>query len=91
MADPHHPHHATDDADADANAYLRGSMEINEQAATWTLVMNLLKWGSLLIAATLLMLVLWFQKDGSFITGAMAAGVLLVGGFFFLKGGAKAH
>lgn len=89
MADPHHPHHATDDADADA--YLRGSMEINEQTATWALVMNLLKWGSLLIAATLLMLVLWFQKDGSFITGAMAAGVLLVGGFFFLKGGAKAH
>ena len=91
MADPHHPHHATDDADADANAYLRGSMEINEQTATWALVMNLLKWGSLLIAATLLMLVLWFQKDGSFIAGAMAAGVLLVGGFLFLKGGAQAH
>lgn len=91
MADPHHPHHATDDADADANAYLRGSMEINEQTATWALVMNLLKWGSLVISAVLLMLVLWFQKDGSFITGAMAAGVLLVGGFFFLKGGAKAH
>lgn len=91
MADPHHPHHATDNADADANAYLRGSMEINEQTATWALVMNLLKWGSLLIAATLLMLVLWFQKDGSFIVGAMAAAVLLVGGFFFLKGGAKAH
>lgn len=91
MVDPHHPHHATDEADADANAYLRGSMEINEQAATWTLVMNLMKWGSLVIASILLMLVLWFQPEGSFVMGAMAAGVLLVGGFFFLRGGAKAH
>ncbi|PZO35816.1 MAG: aa3-type cytochrome c oxidase subunit IV [Alphaproteobacteria bacterium] len=91
MADPHHPHHATDEADADANAYLRGSMEINEQTATWTLVMNLMKWGSLLISAALLMLVLWFQKDGSFITGALAGGALLVVGILFLRSGAKSH
>ncbi len=91
MVDPHHPHHATDEADADANAYLRGSMEINEQAATWALVMNLLKWGSLAIAVVLLLLVLWFQPGGSLITGLIAAGALAVGGFLFLKGGAKAH
>lgn len=91
MADPHHPHHASDEADADANAYLRGSMEINEQTATWALVMNLLKWGSLLIAAALLMLVLWFQKDGSFITGALAGGAMLVVGILFLRSGAKSH
>ena len=91
MVDPHHPHHATDEADADANAYLRGSMEINEQAATWALVMNLLKWGALAISTVLLLLVLWFQPGGSFIMGVIAAGVLAVGGFLFLKGGAKAH
>ncbi|MBB5745941.1 aa3-type cytochrome c oxidase subunit IV [Brevundimonas variabilis] len=91
MVDPHHPHHASDNADADANAYLRGSMEINEQAATWALVMNLMKWGALVISSVLLMLVLWFQPGGSFITGAIAAGVLLVGGVLFLRSGAKAH
>lgn len=91
MAEPHHPHHATDEADADANAYLRGSMEINEQTATWALVMNLLKWGSLAIAVILVLLVLWFQPGGSLVTGVIAAGVLAVAGFFFLKGGAKAH
>lgn len=89
MADPHHPHHATDEADADAEAYLRGTQEIHEQAATWTLVMNLLKWGSLSIAATLLFLTLWFQPGGSLFMGLVAAGVLSAAGWFFLKGGAN--
>lgn len=91
MADPHHPHHATDEADADAEAYLRGTQAIHEQAATWTLVMNLLKWGSLAIAVALLFLTLWFQPGGNVFTGLIAAGVLAVAGFFFLKGGAKPH
>lgn len=91
MVDPHHPHNATDDADADADAYLRGTMEINEQAATWAMVMNLLKWGALVLASVLLLLVLWFQPGGSFIMGVMAAGALAVGGFLFLRGGKRAH
>ncbi len=91
MVDPHHPNHATDDADADADAYLHGTMEINEQQATWALVMNLLKWGSLAIAATLLFLTLWFQPGGSFFIGLVAAVVLSAAGFFFLKGGSKPH
>ena len=44
-----------------------------------------------MIASILLLLVLWVLPEGSFIMGAMAAGVMLVGGFLFLKGGAKAH
>jgi hypothetical protein len=77
MADPHHAE-AHDD-------YVRGSQEISEQEGTFSLFMGLTKWGSLLIAVTLLMLVLWFQPGGSFIAGAIAAFVLLVVGIFALR------
>ena len=79
MADPHH-------ADAHDN-YVRGSQEISEQASTFDLFVGLAKWGSLLTAATLVFLVLWFQPGGSFIGGAITAVVVLVAGFFFLKSG----
>ena len=81
MADPHH-------ADAHDN-YVRGSQEISEQASTFNLFVGLAKWGSLLTAATLVFLVLWFQPGGSFIGGAITAVVVLVAGFFFLKSGKK--
>ena len=77
MADPHHAE-AHDD-------YVRGSQEISEQEGTFSLFMGLTKWGSLLIAVTLLMLVLWFQPGGSFIAGAIAAFVMLVVGIFALR------
>ena len=77
MADPHH-------ADAHDD-YVRGSQEISEQAATFDLFMGLTKWGSLLTAATILHLVLWFQPGGSFIAGAIAAVVVLAVGIFALR------
>ena len=40
MADAHNP--ATAEADADATAYVRGGMQINEQAATFKLFIPLL-------------------------------------------------
>ena len=77
MADPHH---------ADSHdAYVRGSQEISEQTSTFTLFMGLAKWGSLVIAALLLLLTLWFQPGGSLFTGLIAAVVMLVAGWFFLK------
>jgi multisubunit Na+/H+ antiporter MnhB subunit len=82
MADP------TSDAHDD---YVRGSQHIEEQSATFTLFINLAKWGSLLTAAVLTFLVLWFQPDGSFIGGAITAAVVLIAGFFFLKSGKKSH
>lgn len=85
MADPHHS--ATEAADADAQAYVHGTQEINENLATWALVMNLFKWGSLALAVLILFLTLWFQEGGSFITGAIAGGVVAVAGWFFLKSG----
>ena len=86
MADPHH---ATDAADADAEAYQKGKMAINEQVATWALVQALFAWGSLAMAAVLLFLVIWFQPGGSFFGGLIAGVVVFVAGFFFLKSGKK--
>ena len=87
MADHHSP---TEHADHDADAYVHGKMTVEEQAATYSLFMNLAKWGSLVVAAVLLFLTLWFQPGGSFIAGALGGGVLAVAGFVFLKGG-KSH
>ena len=87
MADHHSP---TEHADHDADAYVHGTMTVEEQSATYSLFMNLAKWGSLVIAAVLLFLTLWFQPGGSFIAGAIGGGVLAVAGVFFLKSG-KSH
>jgi hypothetical protein len=87
MADPHH---ATDAADADAHAYIRGEMEINEHVSTWNLVQNLFKWGSLGLATLILFLVMWFQPNGSFFPALISGVVVFVAGFFFLRSG-KGH
>ena len=79
MADPH----------PTSDTYVRGSQEISEQASTFEAFMGMAKWGSLAISACLLFLTLWFQPGGSFITGLISAGVLVVGGYFFLKSGKK--
>ena len=84
MADPHH-------APADHDAYEHGSMEIEEQKATWELFGALTKWGSLAVAAILLLLTLWFMPNGSLITGLIGAAVLAVAGFFFLKSPKAGH
>lgn len=83
MADPHH-------ADAHDD-YVRGSQEISEQTSTFSLFMGLAKWGSLLTAATLAFLVLWFQPGGSFIGGAITAVVMLIAGGWFLRSKKPAH
>ena len=88
MADPHH---ATDAADADAHAYVRGGMEINEQVSTWKLVQTLFSWGSLSLAVLMLFLVVWFMPNGSFFAGLISGVVVFAAGFFFLKSGSKSH
>jgi hypothetical protein len=88
MADPKTSHDA---ADHDAEAYVHGSMTIEEQRATWDLFMGLTKWGSLAVAAILLLLTLWFMPNGSLITGLIGAVVLAVAGFFFLKSPKAGH
>ena len=47
MAD--HDQTATGPADADAQSYMRGHMEVREQISTYRLFLNMAKWGSLAI------------------------------------------
>ena len=78
MADPHTAHDAHDD-------YVRGSQEISEQEATFRLFMGLSKWGSLLTAAVVALLTIWFMPGGGFIGGAIAFVVIMAAGWFLLK------
>ena len=69
-----------------ASDYTRGEMDIAEQTATFHLVMGMTKWGSLYLAAFLLLLVLWFCVPAAgFVTGVIAAVVLAVLGTILLR------
>ena len=80
MADPH-----TADAHDNHDAYARGTQEISEQVATFSLFQGMAKWGSLGVAAVLAFLTVWFMPGGTFIAGFLVAAVLLVGGGYFLR------
>ena len=68
-----------------ASEYHRGDMDISEQVATFHLFNGLTKWGSLVLAALLLLLVLWFCTPVGFMAGAISAVVLTVLGIVFLR------
>ena len=74
--------------------YHRGEMDIAEQKATFHLIMGLTKWGSLILAAFLLFVVMWFcTPDAGFVGGAISGVVALVLGILLLreKSGGAAH
>ena len=77
MADQH--------ADSTDHAYVHGAMEISEQVSTWHLFLFLAKWGSLAMAAVLLLLTVWFAVGAGFLAGAISAVALCVVGFFALR------
>jgi len=77
MAEPHHDYH-------------RGEMDISEQKATYELFMGLTKWGSLLVAASILGLTVWFCTDAGFFPGLLSFVVLMVVGWFLLRDKPKA-
>jgi len=70
-----------------ASEYHRGEMDIHEQVSTFHLVMNITKWGSLVLAALLLTLVLWFCTGAGFLAGAISGIVGMVLGILLLRGG----
>lgn len=84
MADPHTAPDAHDE-------YVRGSQEISEQDSTYRLFVGLTKWGSLLTAAVIAFLVVWFMPNGSFIAGAIVFVLMLVAGWWFLKAPKTPH
>ncbi len=68
-----------------ASDYHRGDMNIQEQSSTFDLFMGMTKWGSLGVAALLVLLVLWFCTPAGFMAGFIAAAVLTVAGVVFLR------
>ena len=72
-------------ADHAEHAYVHGTMEISEQVSTWHLFVFLAKWGSLLTAAILLMITVWFAVGAGFVAGLISGVVVLVAGFFALR------
>jgi hypothetical protein len=70
--------------------YHRGAMDISEQASTYALVMNMTKWGSLVIGSALLFFVLLFCTTAGFMGAAGTALVVAVLGTIFLRSGAEA-
>jgi hypothetical protein len=68
-----------------ASDYRRGEMDIQEQESTFQLVMGITKWGSLVLAALLLFLVLWFCTPAGFVSGFVSGAVLLGLGIVLLR------
>jgi hypothetical protein len=65
--------------------YHTGDQDIGEQVATFSAFGSMIKWGSLVIAAGLVALVLWFCVNAGFFAGFGAAIVLLAVGIYFLR------
>jgi len=75
-----------------ASQYHRGDMDIHEQVETFHLVMNITKWGSLIVASTVLANVLWFCTNAGFMAGAISGLVVLGLGIVLLRGrGGQGH
>lgn len=65
--------------------YHRGEMDITEQQATFHLIMGMTKWGSLILAAALLLLVVWFCTPAGFVPGLISGLVVLFVGIAVLR------
>jgi hypothetical protein len=64
--------------------YHRGQQDVRDQIATFHLFMGMTKWGSLYLAAFLVLLVLWFCTSAGFLAGLISAVVILVIGTLVL-------
>ena len=65
--------------------YHRGEMDIQEQVATFHMFNGMTKWGSLLLAAALLMLTMWFCTPIGFMGGAATFVVVMALGILVLR------
>lgn len=65
--------------------YRRGEMDIHQHELTFRGVMRLTKWGSLIIAVTVLFFSMWLAAGVGFFGSFIAAVVVLALGIFFLR------
>lgn len=75
---------ASEHADHDAAAYLRGSMEVTEQASTWRLFQTLASWSSLFIFCLALFSFLILAPGGDFFSALIPTLILAVIGGVYL-------
>ncbi len=68
-----------------ATEYHRGDMDIHEQVSTFHLVMGMTKWGSMIIAALLAFLTIWFCTPAGFGSALITGLVIVVLGVIFLR------
>ncbi len=68
-----------------ASEYHRGEMDISEQVATYDVFMLMTKWGSLAVAALLVLLTVWFCTPAGFIPGFISAVVVTIVGVLVLR------
>jgi archaellum biogenesis protein FlaJ (TadC family) len=68
-----------------ASEYHRGEMDIQEQEATFAMFNGMTKWGSLALAALMVLLVLWFCTPTGFFGAIGAAAVVTIIGVVVLK------
>jgi hypothetical protein len=68
-----------------AGDYTRGDMIIEEHEKTYAGFLKLTKWGSLYLAAFVLLLTLWFCTPAGFLGAVITAAVVLVIGTLVLS------
>jgi hypothetical protein len=68
-----------------ASDYTRGEMIVEEHERTFHGFIKLAKWGSLYIAAMLLLLTMWFCTTAGFFAGLVSAAVVVVLGTLVLS------
>ncbi len=73
------------DSHGHADDYVPGEMPIAAQRATFRSVLVLFKWASLAIAASLILLTMWFCTPAGFIPSAVVALIVVVLGVVFLR------
>ncbi len=71
--------------------YHSGQMNIAEQTSTFQSVIGMFKWGSLAVAASLVLLTLWFCTPAGFLPGFVVALVMVILGVIFLRAKPAAH
>jgi Bacterial aa3 type cytochrome c oxidase subunit IV len=65
--------------------YHRGDMDIQEQVSTFHLVMGITKWGSVVLAAFILFITLWFCTHTGFLGSLVSGAVVLILGIILLR------
>jgi membrane-bound ClpP family serine protease len=68
-----------------AQEYHEGDQDISENKAMYLAFISAAKWSSLLLAAGIVALVVWFCTNQGFLPGAISAVVILVLGYMLLR------